>query len=384
MPRKIRRDDNLLQSERIGKGQDRYFFGIPLISGRGVRTRFSVPEPWIDTQCAVCGGLDGASILDVPHADAPHGVSAIWRCGQCGLRRLRPRPGARDLARYYGEAAGYNAFVGRKRSSRSQKIWNFLRDCSSRPEGRSTWTRWVGPVGARIAEWAFDINVPLDGRRGLRVLEVGSGYGDILIYLKSRGCEVLGTDLSEAGARKGAEYGVEIRVGNLADLKLPSASFDVAILCHSLEHVPDPNVELAELARVLRPGGRIHLAVPNGNAVRLRLDGQRWDHLSHPFHFWYFDPRTIQRLLGQHGFVPVQGPTTTTRHHAWTAWRHDLRCRGLRAANRRLLAYLRASARRWDGGDVLRVVAELQGIEAGERLLARLDRDRDGTKPAET
>lgn len=343
-----------------------------------------MPASWTDTHCAVCGGLDGASILDIPHADAPGGVSYVWRCGHCGLRRLRPRPESEVLGRYYAEAAGYNAFVGRRRGAWAQRLWDFLRDCRSRPFGASPGARWLAPIGGRIAEWAFDINVPIDGRRGVRVLEVGSGYGDILIYLKSRGCEVLGTDLSEAASRKGAEQGVEIRVGNLADLRLPAASFDAAILSHSLEHVPDPNVELAELARVLRPGGRIHLAVPNGNAVRLTLDGREWAHLSHPFHFWYFDPRTIQRILARHGFVPVSRPYTTTRHHALLSWRDELSKLGFVAATRRLFAFLRESSKRPGGGDVLRVVAELRGKEAGDALLARLDQDRSGTKPSET
>jgi SAM-dependent methyltransferase len=192
----------------------------------------------------------------------------------------------------------------------------------------------------------------------LRVLEVGSGFGDLLVYLRSRGCEVLGTDLSADAAAKGREYGVDIRVGNLADLGLPSASFDVAILCHSLEHVPNPNVELRELARVLRAGGKLHIAVPNGNAVRLELDGIHWAHLSHPLHFWYFDARTLVRLLETHGFRAVAPPCTTTRHHAVAACLHEAKHAGWAKSARRFLAFVDASRKQHDGGDVLRVVAE--------------------------
>jgi SAM-dependent methyltransferase len=208
-----------------------------------------------------------------------------------------------------------------------------------------------------MARWLFDINLFLGGRRGLRILEVGSGFGDILIYLRSRGCEVLGTDLSKEAAAKGREYGLEMRVGNLADLALPSASFDAAILCHSLEHLPDPRVEIGELARVLRPGGELHLAVPNGRAVRFELDGMEWAHLSYPLHFWYFDGRALQRLLEGHGFELMEPPRTTTRHHALKAVWSDTRRIGLPRALRRFMAFLQASRRRADGGDVLRVVA---------------------------
>jgi ubiquinone/menaquinone biosynthesis C-methylase UbiE len=149
-----------------------------------------------------------------------------------------------------------------------------------------------------------------------------------------------------------------MRWGHLKDVGLPAKQFDIAIMCHSLEHVPQPRAELAELARLVKPGGRLHIAVPNGHAVRLDQDGLEWAHLSHPLHLWYFDSDNLARLLREYGFEPVIGPTTTTRHHALNAWRDQLRRRGFGAATRTLLAFLGESRRRPDGGDVLRVVAE--------------------------
>lgn len=296
-------------------------------------------------------------MLQVPHPDAPQGVSCVVSCRGCGLRRLDPRPDASSIGDYYAAATDYNAFVGRRRSPRAQRIWNFLRDGFSNPNSIGTFSRILRPITGPIARWLFDINVPLDGRTGLRVLEVGSGYGDILLYLKQRGCSVLGSDLSTAAAAKARDYGVEVRIGHLLDLRLPATSFDVAIMCHSLEHVPDPNVELAELARLLRAGGTLHIALPNGNAVRLQTEGREWLHLSHPFHFWFFDSKTIVRILEKHGFRPIEPPRTTSRHHAWGTWRHEVRTRGWSVATQRLMKYLKGSARVPDGGDVLRVMA---------------------------
>lgn len=313
---------------------------------------------WIETTCALCGGSAVRPILEVPHPEAPDGRSVIGACTGCGLRRLTPRPGPDSIDAYYAAATGYNAYVGRRRSPRAQRLWNFLRDGAAAPSGQGVVGRLLRPLTGPTSRWLFDINVPLDGRRGLRVIEVGSGFGDILIYLKSRGCEVLGTDLSRAGAEKAREYGVEVRVGNLAELGLPAESFDAAILCHSLEHVPNPNVELAELARLLTPGGQIHIAVPNGNAVRLRLDGTAWPHLSHPLHFWFFDAASLTRLLERHGFRLTGPPRTTTRHHAFNTWRYEGRHRSWILATRRFVGFLRATAATPDGGDVLRVIAE--------------------------
>ncbi len=317
-----------------------------------------MPDEWVQSQCAVCAATEGTSVLGVPHPDAPGGVSHVRRCSVCGLRRLDPRPGPSDLGRYYAAASGYNAFVGRRRGPRAQRVWNFLRDGAAHPAGASLAARWMAPFTGPLARWLFDINVDLRRATGIRVLEVGSGFGDILIYLKSRGCDVLGTDLSAEGAAKGREYGVDIRLGNLAELRLPESSRDVAIMCHSLEHVPDPNVELRELHRILRPGGRLHIAVPNGNAVRLALDGTQWMHLSHPLHFWFFDAATLERLVRKHGFEPVGAAATTTRHHALGAWRQSVARDGLWTATRRLFRFLRDSMATRDGGDVLRLVCE--------------------------
>lgn len=319
----------------------------------------SATTGWESAPCAVCGGVQSRPVLVIPFPEAPGGASAVVECSGCGLRRLDPRPGAATIGGYYSAAAGggYNAYVGRKRSPRTQAIWDLLRDGFARPAVQPAWSRVLSPVTGAVASWAFDINVPLRRRTGLRVLEVGAGFGDILIYLRQRGCEVCGTDLSPDAVAKGREYGLEMHLGHLREAGLASASFDAAIMCHSLEHVPDPRAELGELARLIKPGGTLHVAVPNGHAVRLDLDGLGWAHLSFPLHFWYFDARNLTRLLAEYGFTPVAGPATTTRHHAFNEWRHDFFRRGPVASTQRFLKFLVASAGRRDGGDVLRVTA---------------------------
>lgn len=231
-----------------------------------------------------------------------------------------------------------------------------MRDCASRPGNASLSSTLLRPVLGPLARYQFDMNVELDGRRGLRVLEVGSGFGDVLIYLRSRGCEVLGTDVSVEAAEVGRRLGVEIRLGNLADIGLPSDSFDFGLMCHSLEHLPDPNVELAELRRVLRPGAQLQIAVPNGDALRFEMDGAHWAHLSHPLHFWYFHPDALRRLVERHGFRIVS-VSTVLKPHLLASVRHDLRHLGLQKTV--LRAFKTAMTSTFNGlrGDSLRLVA---------------------------
>jgi phosphatidylethanolamine/phosphatidyl-N-methylethanolamine N-methyltransferase len=92
-----------------------------------------------------------------------------------------------------------------------------------------------------------------------RVIVVGCGTGADLPLLP-RDVSVLATDLSPAMLRRAsrrARPGIEVRRMDGHALALPDASFDAAILHMVLEVIPDPARCLAEVARVLRPGGRL-------------------------------------------------------------------------------------------------------------------------------
>ena len=97
-----------------------------------------------------------------------------------------------------------------------------------------------------------------------RVLEVGGGPGELAARLQDElGCEVMMLDVSPRMVELAAQRGVDARVGDVQALPFPDESFDVAVAAWMLYHVPDLDRALSELARVLRPGGRL-VAVTNG------------------------------------------------------------------------------------------------------------------------
>jgi hypothetical protein len=140
-----------------------------------------VSSGWVATHCAVCGAGGGTRILEVRR---PEATSWVVRC-DCGLRRLDPRPSPETVGRYYGD--DYNAYVGRRRGPWKQAIWDFLRDVTAGAPGRGRRFEALRPTVGAFAEWAFDINVRLSRRTPPSVIEIGCGYGDLLIYLASRG-----------------------------------------------------------------------------------------------------------------------------------------------------------------------------------------------------
>lgn len=307
---------------------------------------------WVDAACALCG--EGATTLLFAFADgaAPGGTARIVRCRRCGLRRLDPRPDAVAIKEHYGE--GYYTSEGRTRSRLKQQVWDRLRDLSSAPPAPGV-LGVMAALAAPVSRRVFDVNIDI-GDHPPRVIDVGCGFGDLLVYLRQRDCDVLGIESDPAAAEVGAAMGVPILVGELADVDLEPSSFDVAVMSHSLEHLEDPLGALTRLASLLRPSGSLHLAVPNGAAPGLAVHREAWGALCYPVHFWYFDPHTLSSLLAKAGFVVVWSSSADIVPHHVAFWRQRIGeepAAGLRELGGTISRRLRTPL----SGDVLRVVA---------------------------
>lgn len=123
-----------------------------------------------------------------------------------------------------------------------------------------------------------------------RVLEVGCGEGEIALRLRRRWPQVTAVDLPDAGLRRRWAGFDDLRFAHADAQRLPFAddAFDVAVAVEALEHLPDPDVGLRELARISR--GHLVLSVPReplfrlGNLAagrHLRALGNTPGHLNH-------------------------------------------------------------------------------------------------------
>jgi SAM-dependent methyltransferase len=130
-----------------------------------------------------------------------------------------------------------------------------------------------------------------------RALEIGCGQGAMLDELRRAGWGVLGVE--RAGARAD---GLPVVAATL-DQVGPDEGFDLVILFQTLEHLPHPLAALRQCRRLLAPGGRLVVSVPNHASWQARWFGGEWFHLDVPRHLFHFTPGSLRACLDRAGFT---------------------------------------------------------------------------------
>ncbi len=163
-----------------------------------------------------------------------------------------------------------------------------------------------------------EVGVRLGDRGGLRVLDVGCGGGLVAERLAALGYRVTGVDLSEgavdAARRHARASGVEVdyHVGSAYELPVAPASIDMVVVSDVLEHLHDLPGAVAEMSRVLRPGGVLVFDTINRTLASYLvaiLAAERLAKIIHPgTHNWrmFVRPRELAETLARHGLRPAE------------------------------------------------------------------------------
>lgn len=165
---------------------------------------------------------------------------------------------------------------------------------------------------------------------GKTVLDLGCGVGNDLARFAKAGAVVTGVDLAEHSIQlaranfrfRGLEG--EFMVMNGEGLSLPDDSFD-AVFCHTVLHfTPDPAAMVAEIHRVLKPGGEAIIMTVNRRSwmnLLHKLMKVEIDHLDSPV-FYQFTSGEFRNLLGRFRnvrIVPHRFPVRTKVHEGFKA-----------------------------------------------------------------
>jgi ubiquinone/menaquinone biosynthesis C-methylase UbiE len=125
------------------------------------------------------------------------------------------------------------------------------------------------PLGAVVDRLEKDLIARLaQPKPGERALDVGTGTGHFARWLADLGLHVIGLDSSEAMLQSAPHDGrIEWKLGDAAALQWADATFDLVLCVTALEFMADPTSALDEMYRVVRPGGRMVVAVLNRESL---------------------------------------------------------------------------------------------------------------------
>ena len=143
----------------------------------------------------------------------------------------------------------------------------------------------------------------LDLQPGERFLEVGFGGGALLRAAREQGAIVSGIDVSNAMVKRA--QGLDVHLASAEALPFDARAFDKAASLNSLYFWPDPVASLAELARVVKPGGKLLLAFEPPEELR------KWPGHRHGFRL--FEVAQVRVLMEAAGFTAVEQSWGTGR-----------------------------------------------------------------------
>lgn len=242
--------------------------------------------------CPICH-REMTAWIDMPidaKKNVPTPFGDVLRCAQCGLGRAANMPAPEEVAALYDLDAYYTHGESHMRDVEPGLLDRML---------------------VRLA-WQVDHARPFDVDATAsrlppqaRVLDIGSGDGELLEAFRDRGCQVLGVDPDGRSRDFCADKGLTVLAGTAEQPpeELTDRQFDLVIMSHSLEHCLDPVRALATVARLTAPTGLAYVEVPNAGCRHFETFRQCSEMFDAPRHLWFFNQDALRRMAKEMGFT---------------------------------------------------------------------------------
>lgn len=236
--------------------------------------------PMRSVTCNLCGSDITRTIREST------GEGRIIQCRRCSLAYVSPRLAFNPVTQYEVDEYHEKGVLATGRPG-------YTSYASDRPV--------LSPYFARHAAEIAQI------KPGARILEVGAASGYFLEQAVAAGLRPEGIEPSRACQRIITEQlRLPVVASSLEDAAIDPGTYDVIALFQTIEHFDDPRGGLQKMARWLKPGGLIVITTPNRRAWFARLAGRRWFEYRPREHLYYFDDRTISRMLEAAGFDRIR------------------------------------------------------------------------------
>ncbi|MDB4516434.1 methyltransferase domain-containing protein [Crocinitomicaceae bacterium] len=265
----------------------------------------SKDKPVTDT-CPVCGS---PAVYDFTGKDLMFGMPGSYdygRCTGCGAVFQVPMPGPEQIAAFYPD--DYEQY----QPERPKQLKNIEKGALRAVHGYRHLEVPRGYIlaGHVLGRLKYRNTPPF--RSGRQALDIGCGNGKFMIKLRTLGWDVQGVEFNAGAVEVCRDSGLSVVHGDLDAAGFPDASFDMVSARHLIEHLPDPNAFMAEVARILKPGGYLYVRTPSSRALGRKLFGRYWFPNEVPRHLVLFSPENLALLARRHGLTDARVTTQTS------------------------------------------------------------------------
>ena len=234
--------------------------------------------------CPICNKEDIASLLHTKDYSLTTEDFQIIQCANCTLEYTDPAPSKEAIAPYYNFPS-YISHTDTKEGLVNQ-IYHKVRNHTLTQK-----TNWVQSL--------------FTGHKG-QLLEVGAGTGAFAHSMLNKGWKVTALE-PDAASRQKAQENYNINLLPIEELfQLEPAKYEVITLWHVLEHVHDLNTYMKTFHSLLKPNGRLIIAVPNYTSYDAGFYKNFWAAYDVPRHLYHFSPLSMYYLAKKHKMSIVQ------------------------------------------------------------------------------
>ena len=227
--------------------------------------------------CPACLSRDIAIyIVSVDYHYGIDGNFSTDECQKCKSVFINPMPSVSDLATLYPD--DYYSFQEPKRPSLIRRLARVL------------------------LRYPRITHVPPFENPGT-MLDVGCGAGHYMAEMQQKGWTVFGSELSAGAVKAGKAAGFDIRPGELTESQFQPKAFDFIRSNHSFEHIPNPDVILQEMHRLLKDDGKLFIGVPNWGGLFPRIFCKYWWNFGLPVHTFNYTASGLSSALTRNGFT---------------------------------------------------------------------------------
>ncbi len=232
--------------------------------------------------CPVCDADNIYPVLTARDHTVSQKEFEIWECAVCSFRFTQNVPDANAIGAYYQS----ENYISHSNTNKGlvNRLYHFVR--------KQTLARKRRLIASATGKSG-----------GKALLDIGAGTGAFVQHMQLYGWQATGLEPDE-NARQRAVEAHQVKLLPIDELNtIADHSFDAVTLWHVLEHVHALPEYIKQLKKIIKPGGRIFIAVPNYTSYDGGVYKSFWAAYDVPRHLYHFSPASMQRLLEKYGLT---------------------------------------------------------------------------------